>query len=197
MQYSRNQKIQFQQMKNKFREKYLSSIKNLLLGFLSASLMAVPGVLLADAQEQDVDNELIEEVIVTARQKILGFGESHANNTVDVEAIQSLSPMNDVLNHLSRLPGVNVTQGDAVGSNDWSTKIFIRGMGNASQIGYMIDEMPNGDSAYGGGQKPNRYTDSENISHIRVAQNAADIGSASNSGLGGTVRYYTNDPKQD
>lgn len=140
----------------------------------------------------------LEEIVV--RAKMLGFGETRANNTIEIEAIESEAPANDVLNYVNRLPGVNVTQGDAYGGNDWSSKVYIRGMANdrgASQVGYMIDNVPNGDSTYGGGTKPNRYVDSENLLRINVAQNAADISSASNEALGGTIRYYTDDPSSE
>lgn len=173
----------------------ITSRKRRLLTLAIAAVVSGQAI----AQEGLSDGEL-EEITVTARAQLLGFGESHANNTIDLETIQSQSPTSDVLNFINRLPGVNVTQGDAIGGNDWSTRIYIRGMSNSTdtaQIGYMIDGMPNGDSVYGGGQKPNRYVDSENVAQVNVGQNASDIGSASNAALGGTVRYYTDDPDQE
>ncbi|MDM3870473.1 TonB-dependent receptor [Porticoccus sp. W117] len=157
----------------------------------------VCGYAVADSSS---DSNIEEEIVTTARAQLLGFGESHANNTIRLEDIKSQTPANDVLNFINRLPGVNVTQGDAIGSNDWSTRVSIRGMTNGrsdSQVGYMVDGMPNGASNYGGGQKPNRYIDSENVARINVGQNASDISSASNSALGGTVRYYTADPSEE
>ena len=143
------------------------------------------------------EDAAIEEVVVTARAELLGFREAYANNTVDAEALQADNSMVDALSRINRLPGVNVTQGDAVGGNDWSTRIYIRGMSNGTdtaQIGYMVDGMPNGDSVYGGGQKPGTFVDNENIATVQVGQNTADIGSASNSALGGTIRYVTTAP---
>ncbi|MCV6614387.1 MAG: TonB-dependent receptor [Cellvibrionaceae bacterium] len=163
---------------------------------LVLSGLAVP----AKAEVLSTAQDEIEEVVVTAEAKLIGFGESHANNTVDLTAIQSENPGLDVMNLINRLPGVNVTQGDAIGGNDYATRIYIRGMSNSrstAQIGYMIDDMPNGDSFYGGGQKPNRFIDSENLAQINVGQNASDISSASNTALGGTVRYYTAKPDQE
>ncbi len=139
----------------------------------------------------------IEEKVVKARGELLGFREARANSTVAGDALQAENPMLDVLSRLNRLPGVRVTQGDAVGGNDWSTRIYVRGMSNGTdtaQVGYMVDGMPNGDSVYGGGQKPNAFVDNENVAEVQVGQNAADIGSASNAALGGTIRYRTNDP---
>ena len=148
------------------------------------------------AQEGD-EAERIEEVVVRARAELLGLGEAYANNAVAGDALQSESPMLDALSRLNRLPGANVTQGDAVGGNDWSTRVYVRGMSNATdtaQVGFMVDGFPNGGSTYGDGQKPGAFVDNENVAALRLGQNTADIGSASNSALGGTIRYATADP---
>ena len=142
----------------------------------------------------------LQETVIQKRAELLGFGTAHANNAVAEDAIAGQRPAADVLNMIDRLPGVMVTHGDAIGGNDWSTRIYIRGMSTAtdsSQIGYMVDEFPNGDSVYGDGQKPNRFVDAENVVKAEVGQNAADIGSASNSALGGTVHFYSADPRSD
>ena len=138
-----------------------------------------------------------EDVAEARRAELLGFGAAHANNAVAADAIASQRAADDVLNLIDRLPGVMVTHGDAIGGNDWSTRVYVRGMNTAtdsSQIGYMVDDFPNGDSVYGDGQKPNRFIDIENVARAEVGQNAADIGSASNSALGGTVHLYSADP---
>ncbi|MGS2722943.1 TonB-dependent receptor domain-containing protein [Porticoccus sp. GXU_MW_L64] len=178
-----------------FNQTQLKDVQKKLLTVAIAS--TVCGYAMADSNDKTV---IDEEIVTTARAQLLGFGESHANNTIRLEDIKSQTPANDVLNFINRLPGVNVTQGDAIGSNDWSTRVSIRGMTNGrsdSQVGYMVDGMPNGASNYGGGQKPNRFIDSENVARINVGQNASDISSASNSALGGTVRYYSNDPSNE
>ena len=164
------------------------------------ALLAPSGVAAEDEAEEAAGVEgtgTIEDTLVEARARLLGLGEAHANSTVAGDALQAENPMLDVLSRLNRLPGVHVTQGDAVGGNDWSTRIYVRGMSNGTdtaQIGYMVDGMPNGDSVYGGGQKPSAFVDNENVAEVQVGQNTADIGSASNSALGGTIRYRTNDP---
>ena len=150
--------------------------------------------------EQAAAPDAIDEVRIPIRAKLLGVGESHANNTVGAETLQAENPSVDILGTISRLPGTHVSQGDAIGGNDWSTRIYIRGMANSTdtaQIGYMVDTLPNGDSVYGGGQKPSAYVDNENVAGLHVSQNAADIASASNTALGGTVRYETKDPRAE
>ena len=146
---------------------------------------------------EDDENGAIEESVVAARGELLGFRKAHANNAVGGTALQADNPLRDVLSRLVRLPGVHVTQGDAVGGNDWSTRVYIRGMSNGTdtaQIGYMVDGMPNGDSVYGSGRKPGAFVDHENVAAVQVGQNAADIGSASNSALGGMIHYFSADP---
>ena len=148
----------------------------------------------------DDDSPVIEEVVVTARAGLLGFGKTRASNTVDAAMVETQAPTADVLHLVDRLPGVNVQFGDAIGGNNWSTRVSVRGMANTrdtSQIGYMVDRMPGGDPAYGGGQKPNVFVDAENVALVEVAQNAADIGSASNTALGGTLHYRTRQPRPD
>ena len=164
---------------------------------LALALCAPASLGAEEAESADGATDAIEEVVVRARADLLGFRKAHANSAVAGEALQGESPMLDVLGRLNRLPGVNVTYGDAVGGNDWSTRIHVRGMGNGTdtaQIGYMVDGLPNGDSVYGGGQKPGSFVDNENVAAVRVGQNTADIASASNSALGGTIRYATRDP---
>ena len=164
---------------------------------LLSSLVAL-ATLTALAAPDDAE-PVLEEVVVTARAELLGFRAAHANNTVAGNVLHEDNPAVDVLSRINRLPGVNVTQGDAIGGNDWSTRIYIRGMSNGTdtaQIGYMVDGFPNGDSVYGGGQKPSAFVDHENVAAVQVAQNSADIGSASNAALGGTIRYTTSDPLQ-
>lgn len=158
-------------------------------------MIAIAGSALADD-----GTSVIEEVVVTARAGLLGFGKTRANTTVDAAMVETQAPATDVLQLVDRLPGVNVQFGDAIGGNNWSTRVSVRGMANTrdtSQIGYMIDRLPGGDPAYGGGQKPNVFVDTENVALVEVAQNATDIGSASNTALGGTLHYHTREPSPD
>ena len=167
---------------------------------LAALALCAPAAFAAEneAEPGEGATEAIEEIVVRARAELLGFRKAHANNTVAGDALQGDNPLLHVLGRLNRLPGVHVTAGDAVGGNDWSTRVYIRGMNNGTdtaQIGYMVDGLPNGDSVYGGGQKPGAFVDNENVAGVLVGQNTADIASASNSALGGTIRYTTLDPE--
>ena len=158
----------------------------------AAALLALPA--LGEAADA---SETIQETVVAARAELLGFRETHANNLVDAATLQAENPATDVLGRLNRLPGVIVTHGDAIGGNDWSNRIYIRGMStgtDTAEIGYMVDGMPNGDPVYGSGQKPGAFVDHENVAAVHVGQNTADLATASNSALGGTIHYLTSEP---
>lgn len=102
------------------------------------------------------------------------------------------SSLTSALDHISTLPGVIVQEGDAYGGDDWSTTVSIRGFQttrSSSQLGYTIDDLPNGNTNYGGGAKPNRFIDTENIGEVIVSQGTSDISSASTTALGGTIQY--------
>jgi iron complex outermembrane receptor protein len=116
-----------------------------------------------------------------------------ANAIADRQQIELQAAPSSVLNTIKYLPGVNLSQGDAFGGDDWSTHITIRSF-NDGQLGFTIDGVGTGFTEYAGGVKPNRYVDIENLQSVVVSQGAADISSASAQALGGTLAYYTNDP---
>ena len=59
-----------------------------------------------------------------------------------------------------------------------------------------MDGVTTGYTAYGGGAKPNRYVDIENLASVVVSQGAAEISSASTQALGGTLAYFTDVPRE-
>lgn len=118
-----------------------------------------------------------------------------ANTVADRQQITLQPAAASVLNVIKFLPGVNVSQGDAIGGDDWSTRINIRGF-TEGQLGFSVDGISTGFTAYGGGAKPNRYVDIENLSSVVVSQGAAEISSASTQALGGTLAYFTDAPRE-
>ena len=116
-----------------------------------------------------------------------------ANAVAEKDQIDLQPGPSSVLNTIKYLPGVNLSQGDAFGGDDWSTHITIRSF-NDNQLGFTIDDVGTGFTGYAGGVKPNRYVDIENTESVVVSQGAADIGSASSQALGGTLAYYTSNP---
>lgn len=116
-----------------------------------------------------------------------------ANTLADKQQINLQPAAASVINVIKYLPGVSLSQGDAIGGDDWSTRINIRGFTEA-QLGFSVDGITTGYTAYGGGAKPNRFIDIENVSSVVVSQGAAEISAASTQALGGTLAYFTDAP---
>jgi iron complex outermembrane receptor protein len=116
-----------------------------------------------------------------------------ANNVAGIEQISLQPAASSVINVIKFLPGVSLSQGDAIGGDDWSTRINIRGF-TEGQLGFSVDGVTTGYTSYGGGAKPNRYVDIENLSSVVVSQGAAEISSASAQALGGTLAYASISP---
>ena len=154
----------------------------------------LPVVLLPfPAAAQVADIEQIQEIIVTGA----------ARNYSALSTTQSMqdqqSPMTSILSTIDNLPGVNITEGDTFGFDDWSTTVNLRGYQTSlseQQVGTTIDGFPNGDSNYGGGAKANRYIDSMNSGGVEVNQGIASIDTRTTESLGGTLNFTTNDPTE-
>jgi outer membrane cobalamin receptor len=144
---------------------------------------------IAQAQQQ----EPLQEVVILAKK--LGAGEGRATFVVDAADIAQRSLGSDVMLNLARVPGVQVSTGDARGGS-FSFELYLRGL-NKEQIGLTLDGIPTGDARFNGGSPPQRFIESSNISNIVVSQSAGDIGAPSRFALGGFVNFVTADPTED
>jgi len=169
--------------------------KKVLLG--TASLLGFAAVVQAeetattDAYADDVG---FEEIVVSAKKT------TFANNATDTTMLDQEPDAASVLSVIDNLPGIFVSEGGVLGSDDWSTTLSIRGFTvslSEQQVGMTIDGLPNGNSNYGGGAKANRYIDSENLVRAEVSQGTADIASPSHEALGGTINFVTSDPYEE
>jgi len=159
---------------------------------LLAGASALALVSVAHAQENAVSE--VDTIIVIGQGKTFSTAE-----TTEPMALQQ-APITSVLAQIDNLPGVLVSEGDAFGSDDWSTTISLRGFqSNLSeqQIGITVDGLPNGNSNYGGGAKANRYIDTPNLGGVEVSQGTADIASRSLEALGGTLNFMTDNPIEE
>lgn len=146
----------------------------------------------------------LEESVAAAEagievMSVTGKKVAYANNVTDEAAKLGKSPVGNVMDLINNLPGVNVSQGDAFGADDYTTTVSMRGFvidRADQQLGITIDGIPNGGSAYAGGSKANRYLDTENTQLVEVGQGAADIASASLDALGGTLNFVSDNPEQ-
>lgn len=138
-------------------------------------------------------SDTIDEVVVTAER--FGSGLTRATFTIGAEDIQERPLGAEITQALVKVPGVQVSTGDARGGS-FSFEIYMRGLGD-EQIGLTLDGIPTGDSRFNGGSPPQRFIESSNIGKITVSQSAGDIGAPSRFALGGFIDFVTDAPRKD
>lgn len=144
--------------------------------------------------EEKKQSAAVEEIVVAGKR------EAYGNIAVTQDVITKTSPAASVIDVLKGVPGVLINEGDAFGSDDWTTTVFMRGFQSsldAQQLGMTIDGIPNGNSNYGGGSKPNRFIDTANLETVLVSQGISNIASRSREALGGTLNFITQNPQQN
>ena len=155
-------------------------------------LLALQPAVQAEEMANNAGAEAAIEVMSITGKKV-----AYANNATDESAKLQQAAISNVMDLINKLPGVNVAQGDAFGSDDYTTTVSMRGFvidRADQQIGITVDGIPNGGSAYAGGSKANRYLDSENTGFVEVGQGSGDISSASLDALGGTINFVSANP---
>lgn len=161
--------------------------------FATSLVPAVVALLLAQgSMAQTQTQEPLQEVVILAKK--LGAGEARATFVVDASDIEQRALGSDVMLNLTRVPGVQVSTGDARGGS-FSFELYLRGL-NKEQIGLTLDGIPTGDARFNGGSPPQRFIESSNVASIVVSQSAGDIGAPSRFALGGFVNFITADPAE-
>lgn len=165
--------------------------KKSLLGAAIAAALTSNFAFAQNAQDDENANEEILEIVsVGARRTFSALSTNQA-------MLDQQSPITSILSTIDNLPGVNITEGDTFGFDDWSTTVNLRGYQTSlaeQQVGTTIDGFPNGDSNYGGGAKANRYIDAMNSGGVEVNQGIASIDTRTTESLGGTLNFTTDDP---
>jgi len=126
---------------------------------------------------------------------VVGTGEARQVQRVTPKNQQVLPPGTSLQKVLNLLPGVNAQSVDALGTNEQSMTLSLRGF-NSTRLGYTLDGMPLGDSAYNNynGLSISRALISENMAGAELAEGIGNLGTASTSDLGGTIAYTSSDP---
>ncbi|CAN5528270.1 TonB-dependent receptor [soil metagenome] len=137
-------------------------------------------------------SDTLDEVVVTAER--FGSGLTRATFTLGGEDIQQRPLGADITQSLVKVPGVQVSTGDARGGS-FSFEIYMRGLSD-EQIGLTLDGVPTGDSRFNGGSPPARFIESSNVGKIVVSQSAGDIGAPSRFALGGFIDFVTDAPRK-
>ncbi len=163
----------------------------------SAAALAVVAACLsfaAQANAQEVSdtpsadgNELI----------VVGKGQTRSVSTLLPSNLDVLPPGTSIQKSLNFLPGVSAQSIDALGVNEQSLSLQVRGF-NTTHLGYTLDGMPLGDGAYNNynGLTISRALISENLGRADLATGIAGLGVASTSNLGGALIYTSSEPRK-
>lgn len=135
---------------------------------------------------------------VLAEIVVYGAGETRQVQEVSAVKLALEAPSSSPLKALQLLPSVNFQSADPFGAYEWSTRITVRGF-NQTQLGFTLDALPLGDMSYGNhnGLHISRAIINENVGRIVIAQGTSALGTASTSNLGGTLTFFTLEPKDE
>jgi iron complex outermembrane receptor protein len=164
----------------------------LLLAFtISASVPALEAARAQEAQDGAGSSD-VETVVV------VGSGQTRSVSTLLPSNLTVQPPGTSVQKALNILPGVSAQSIDALGVNEQSLTLQVRGF-NTTHLGYTLDGMPLGDGAYNNynGLTISRALISENLGRADLATGIAGLGIASTSNLGGAVTYTSSAPRQE
>jgi len=127
---------------------------------------------------------------------VIGQGETRQVQRLNQADVAILAPGTSPLKAIEKLPGVNFQSADPFGAYEWSERISIRGF-NQNQLGFTLDGIPLGDGSYGNinGLHVSRAISAENIGETRVSQGAGTIATQATNNLGGTLEFFSSDPK--
>lgn len=160
----------------------------------STSLVAAPAFAaedIAPAAEAAAAADSADAEIV-----VLGSGQTRQVQELSTKELTILASGTSPLKAIEKLPSVNFQSADAFGNYEWSTRVTIRGF-NQNQLGFTLDGIPLGDMSYGNsnGLHISRAITPENIGVTRVSQGSGSITTQSTNNLGGTLEFFSIDPK--
>ncbi|KPF90536.1 TonB-dependent receptor [Novosphingobium sp. AAP83] len=160
----------------------------------STSLIAAPAFAAEDvapaAEAAAAADSAAAEIVV------LGQGQTRQVQELSTAELTIHASGTSPLKAIEKLPSVNFQSADAFGNYEWSTRVTIRGF-NQNQLGFNLDGIPLGDMSYGNanGLHISRAISPENIGVTRVSQGSGSISAQSTSNLGGTLEFFSLDPK--
>jgi len=177
------------------------SRRGLRHGYAYAFLMASVALvgLVPAAHAQSVDTAPAADATADAGDiVVIGSGETRSVSTLVPSNLDVLPPGTSVQKALNFLPGVMAQSIDALGVNEQSLSLQVRGF-NTTHLGYTLDGMPLGDGAYNNynGLTISRALISENLGRAELATGIAGLAIASTSNLGGALAYVSSNPHKD
>ncbi len=165
---------------------------------LMASVALVGLAPAAHAQAVDATASDTDAADQPADIVVIGSGETRSVSTLLPSNLDVLPPGTSVQKALNFLPGVSAQSIDALGLNEQSLSLQVRGF-NTTHLGYTLDGMPLGDGAYNNynGLTISRALISENLGRADLATGIAGLAIPSTSNLGGALTYVSSDPHQE
>ncbi|MBL7235534.1 TonB-dependent receptor [Novacetimonas hansenii] len=126
---------------------------------------------------------------------VVGSGSTRQMQSLSRRDLQYLVPGTTPLKAVGNMPGVQFSSSDPLGIDLWSQSFYMHGF-TSDQLGFTVDGIALGGQGYEShdGVPVNRVISNENISHTDVSQGAGGLDTPSTSNLGGTVRFYSDDP---
>ncbi len=165
------------------------------LAFLLSSTMLCGVAHAQDASAKtDAATDANDATVVT----VIGTGQTRSVSTLLPSNEDVLPPGTSIQKDLNFLPGVMAQSIDALGLNEQSLSLQVRGF-STTHLGYSLDGMPLGDGAYNNynGLTISRALISENLGRADLATGIAGLSIPSTSNLGGALIYTSSDPKKD
>ncbi|QCE34194.1 TonB-dependent receptor [Acetobacteraceae bacterium] len=129
---------------------------------------------------------------ISAGAGLIAPEEGMMEKSTSTEAyIKTQSPTANAFQLIELQPGANVSSSDQVGISS-QTDIQVRGI-SGSDLGYLLEGMPVGDAAYGGGS-PAQFADSENYQSITLNQEGGEIEDPLLQAAGGVLSMHYINP---
>jgi len=162
----------------------------------STSFVAAPALAAETAVQAPAEDAAAAADSATAEIVVLGAGQTRQVQELSTQELTILASGTSPLKAIEKLPSVNFQSADAFGNYEWSTRVTIRGF-NQNQLGFNLDGIPLGDMSYGNanGLHISRAISPENIGVTRVSQGSGSINAQSTNNLGGTLEFFSIDPK--
>ncbi len=166
--------------------------------FLMASAALAGLAPAAHAQTADATAVADEDTGSDATIVVVGSGQTRSVSTLLPSNLETLPPGTSIQKALNFLPGVSAQSIDALGTNEQSLTLQVRGF-STTHLGYTLDGMPLGDGAYNNynGLTISRALISENLGRADLATGIAGLAIPSTSNLGGALTYFSSDPKKE
>ena len=166
-------------------EKSRGRLRSLLA---SATLAGVVSSMLVSQQAYGQGMEVLETFTA------VGQGESRANNSLNLEALEIAMPGVTAEKLVDKIPGVNVVTRDPFGFYEFGNDVRVRAF-NIANLGVTLDGVPVGTSSARYGTPIGRLVDGNNLTTVKVSQGAGDVTTPAYQALGGSLQYFTKDPK--